>query len=154
MTKYFKFRAEVKDNRIYDISAHNLASESLERHDLDDGSTIVRVEGTSAQINEWKAEQIVELTEAIGGDLTHSEQLRGYKERLKAKAGIKASEAINAAYPLYKQININALQGYDEAARSAMWEFINAERSLCNEREAAINAATALAELTAIEGGI
>jgi hypothetical protein len=62
----------------------------------------------------------------------------------------KAESVIVADYPIYKQINVNALQGYDQAAKDAMWVTINAARANCNAKETEIAAAETIEAVNAI----
>lgn len=62
----------------------------------------------------------------------------------------KAESVILAAYPIYKQININALQGYTQVDKDAMWVVINAARANSNAKEAAIVAAATIGAVNAI----
>lgn len=62
----------------------------------------------------------------------------------------KASAAISVAYPIYAQMNINALQGYSQVQKDAMWVTINAARNNCNAKELAVAAATTIAAVAAI----
>ncbi len=51
---------------------------------------------------------------------------------------------IEAAYPLYKQMNIDRLaQGYTQADKDAMIDFIDTVRSKCERIEMSINAVSA-----------
>lgn len=50
----------------------------------------------------------------------------------------EANKKIIDTYPLYKQININALEGYSEDDKKEMWDFINDIRKDCNEKIAKI----------------
>ena len=43
---------------------------------------------------------------------------------------------ITTHYPVYKQFNIQALQGYNQDDKNKMWVFINACRMRCKELEA------------------
>ncbi len=90
--------------------------------------------------------------EAISYHLTHQENQNNSETMLSnskfsKKAEIKAlcNNLIEAYYPTYKQININELQGYTEADKTAMWAFINAKRDRSNVLESEIE------ELTTIE---
>lgn len=61
----------------------------------------------------------------------------------KAIANIKANanSRIDAFYPIYRQMNINNLQGFVQADKDRMWAYINARRNYSDSREADINAA-------------
>lgn len=153
MVTFYQYVPSVEDGKVLDIAPHNLADDAMEVYDYGE-YRVVRVEAEQADIDTWAAAQTVELVLAADADPAQSATMVDYKQRLLSKINRLTSEAITAAYPLYKQNNINMLQGYTEADRDAMWAYINEKRGACSAVGTAVESATTLAELQTIEGGM
>ncbi|MBI3582366.1 MAG: hypothetical protein HY096_00265 [Nitrospinae bacterium] len=102
-------------------------------------------DGKGAYIKEWKSVYPKPTqTELDSVSLTVSKKLAIPQFKRKAQ------EEILAVYPIHKQININALQGYTQVDKDAMWQTINNIRNKSNNLEAQVNSATTVAEVEAV----
>ena len=133
-----------------EISLYNLEQEECEIHTLEDKKTLFIVSADEAKIATWIEANGNRVSEFSAWD-GKSVQLDFTKARLVQKLREKTSKAIEALYPLYKQNNINNLQGYTQEDKDAMWEYINNYRDICDQKEAAIAEAISLKELKIIE---
>lgn len=146
MVKYFI-------SEVPNIALYNLDENECEIHTLNDGKTLFIVDTTEEKIAVWVEANENRVVEFSGWD-GKSVQLDFTRARLVKKVRDNAAEAINALYPLYKQNNINELQGYTQADKDAMWIFINGQRDVSNTTEVHIAEAVSLKELQIIEEGM
>lgn len=135
---------------IENIALYNLSEEECERHTLKDGKTLFIVDASDEKIAVWMEANENRMSEFSGWD-GNSIQLDFTRERLVQKAREKVAVAIDTLYPLYKQNNINNLQGYTQTQKDEMWQFINEQRDYCNTQEVHIAEAISLKELQTIE---
>lgn len=137
-------------SEVPNIALYNLDDEECERHSLNDGKTLFIVDATDEKIALWVEANENRVVEFEGWD-GNSVQLDFTRERLVKKVRDNVAVAIDARYPLYKQNNINELQGYTQAQKEEMWQFINEQREHCNGVEMHIAEAVSLKELKSIE---
>jgi len=132
------------------IALYNLSEEECEIHTLQDGKTLFIVDASDEKIAVWMEANENRMSEFSSWD-GNSIQLDFTKKRLVQKVRDKVAAAINTLYPLYKQNNINHLQGYTQTQKDEMWQFINEQRDYCNKQEVRIAEAISLKELQTIE---
>lgn len=136
------------------IANYNLQDEQVEWYSKDREYLYV-LECTEDEFGVWSDAQEVSYEEidlsAATSFILDSDQMKSYKPRLIEKIKKCASEKINALYPLYKQNNINELQGYTQSEKDAMWSYINEQREWSNTLEERVTSSISLRELNNIE---
>lgn len=133
------------------ISLYNLSEQECELHTLSDRSDGFLVTATDEKIAIWLEANENRAVECDGVEFLNSVQMVFNKEKLLNKIRTKTNEAIEGLYPLYKQNNINNLQGYTQVEKDEMWAYINNHRDICNLYEIKIDESVTLKELKTIE---
>lgn len=140
---------------VANIALYNLSDIEFERHDLEGGRTGYLVDASDEKIAIWKEANSGNLEECEISLVTdNSTQMAFMKKRILDGVRTKSGESILEKYPLYKQNNINNLQGYGEVEKVEMWDFINETRDGVTVIENQILASVSLAELKKIEEGL
>ena len=137
------------------IAMFNLNEDEFESHFLKDGRRAFVIDATDEKISVWKEANENNLIDCSLEEIrTNSETLDFTKKRILEFINKKTAEFISAVYPLYKQNNINELQGYTQEDKDEMWAFINNERETVKDLELSIENASTLKELKTIEEGL
>ena len=140
---------------IASIAMFNLNEDEFESHFLKDGRRAFVIVATDEKISVWKEANENNLIDCSLEEIrTNSETLDFTKKRILEFINKKIGEIISAVYPLYKQNNINELQGYTQEDKDEMWAFINNERETVKDLELSIENASTLKELKTIEEGL
>ena len=137
------------------IAMFNLNEDEFESHFLKDGRRAFVIDATDEKISVWKEANENNLIDCSLEEIrTNSETLDFTKKRILEFINKKTGEFVSAVYPLYKQYNINELQGYTQEDKDEMWAFINNERETVKDLELSIENASTLKELKTIEEGL
>ena len=140
---------------IASIAMFNLNEDEFESHFLKDGRRSFVIDATDEKISVWKEANENNLIDCSLEEIrTNSETLDFTKKRILEFIDKKTGEFIFVVYPLYKQNNINELQGYTQEDKDEMWAFINNERETVKDLELSIENASTLKELKTIEEGL
>ncbi|MBE0491096.1 MAG: hypothetical protein IBX44_02470 [Sulfurospirillum sp.] len=133
------------------VSLYNLDEEECDIHTLEDGSDGFLVTATDEKIATWLEANENRAVECEGGEFLTSVQMVFMKDKLLNFIRTKTNKDIEGLYPLYKQNNINNLQGYTQVDKDEMWAYINNHRDICSAFEMRINEAVTLKEFKTIE---
>jgi uncharacterized protein YwgA len=145
--KYFV----VKSGR---VALYNLTDDSVERYDTSIGA-VYRLEALESEIDIFLSAQEADLEEMLIVEaydiVKESPQFSERASRIIWKANERARDSIESIYPLYKQNNINELQGYEQADKDLMWQHINSQRDWSNLVEQRVGEAKTIKDLETIE---
>lgn len=133
------------------VSLYNLSENECEIHTLQDSVNGFLITADDEKIAIWLQANENRAVECEGVEFLNGVQMVFNKEKILNKIRTKTNDAIEGIYPLYKQNNINQLQGYTQADKEEMWGYINNYRDICNTFEDKINEAVSLNELKTIE---
>lgn len=133
------------------ISLYNLSEDECEYHTLEGGVSGFLVTADDEKINIWLEANENRCAECEGVEFLNSVQMVFMRDKLLRKIRTKTNESIEGLYPLYKQNNINNLQGYTQEDKDIMWAYINNYRDICNAFEMRIEEAVSLREFKTIE---
>lgn len=137
------------------IAMYNLLEDEFEAHTLEDGQNAFIIEADDEKIEIWKTANNNNIVGFEVEDIAlNSIQMKFTKNRILEALKKKANEHIENEYPLYKQNNINELQGYSEDDKNSMWVYINSIRQEINDLEERIKNALTLKQLKYIESEI
>jgi len=136
------------------FAIHNLQDDEYEIF-TKDGEFLVVVNAVDEKLAVWREAQDVEFEEIDENSakvfIDESDQMKSYKPRLNSKLRSYFFDKIIQKYPIYKQNNINELQGYTQDDKDEMWAYIKALRDKSNELERRIIQSFSLKELNQIE---
>ncbi len=108
-----------------------------------EGKTHIKISELSEELlNDFTTEQLEELTENVflGIKVSENDELIRLKEEKILEVRKIANEEIEAAYPIWKQLNISNLQlGHTEAEKTKMYADIKVIVDKCNALETTIN---------------
>jgi hypothetical protein len=145
--KYFL----VKSGR---VALYNLADSGVERYDTSMGD-VYRVEALESEVSTFLNAQEAELEEIVRVDaydiVKESPQFSERATRIIQMVNEMARDSIESIYPLYKQNNINELQGYEQADKDLMWQHINSQRDKSNALEQRVQESKTIKDLEIIE---
>lgn len=137
------------------IAMYNLLEDEFEAHTLEDGKNAFIIEADEEKIDIWKNANDNNIVGFEVEDIVlNSIQIKFTKNRILEALKKKANEHIENEYPLYKQNNINELQGYSEDDKNSMWVYINSIRQETNDLKERIKNALTLKQLKYIESEI